>query len=694
MNKKILILSLLSALLFNVNVTATEILIPAYFYPSANPSLSYWDEIGAAASQVGVTAIMNPNSGPSATQNSDYVAALNLFRTAGGKTIGYVPTTYGARSQVAVLADVQKYKDFYQVDGIFLDEMSNLPSNLAYYQAVYAGIKIINSAFRVVGNTGVNAPESYLSAADVLVTYENATAANYNANVPDSWTKNQAANRFSSLLYNIPTKLEMLNAVVRGKKNNVGYVYVTDDVLPNPWDTLPAYWADEVKAIATTTINATSQNGEVLVGGAYIATNYEAYRWTSALGVLGLGFIGADTQSVANAVSADGNIVVGASSNGTQSQAFRWTSAGGMQSVASWLGASGLTVPAGIVLSEATGVNGNVISGNSNNGSKQWLARVDQTGSGLLTDVAAFNQSLNAIGSRAVQTVASMPSLALFGAHHRSIVDNGLALNANGLCAWATGDIARNNQASSNTNLAEIGICKDFNATRVGVGIGQAWSNQKTSATTNAKYNGQYLIAEAATVFENGLQPSIAAFYGQFDTTLKRRYDNAGNMDTSSGTPNATSKAIRLRLDWKDALQLGKLNVSPYAGYTRIETQVDAYAEQGGSFAARFNNNNLQTNYFFAGAASLLPLNVTTDLRLATELTHRDDNNMSGNSGQIVGLSHFNFAADNVKQTSVRIIADLDKRITDKSLITVGVNAATNGGDQTWGLTTSLRANF
>ena len=432
----------------------------------------------------------------------------------------------------------------------------------------------------------------------------------------------------------------------------------------------------------------------MLVGSAYITANYEAYRWTNALGVQGLGFLGADTQSVANAVSADGNVVVGSSSNGTQSQAFRWTSVSGMQSVASWLAASGLIVPASVILSEATSVNGNVITGNSNNGSKQWLARIDQTGSGLLTDVSAFNQSLNEISSRAAQTVASMPSLALFGAHHRSILDSGLALNANGFCAWATGDIARNSQANSNTDLAEIGICKDFNTTRIGIGLGQAWSNQKASATTNAKYNGQYLIAETATLFDNGLQPSVTAYYGQFDTTLRRSYENAGSIDTSSGTPNATSKAIRLRLDWKDALQLGKLNLSPYAGYTRIQTHVDAYVEQGGSFAARFDGNNLQTNYFFIGAASLLPLSVSTDLRLATEITHRNDSNSSGNSGQIVGLSNFNFVVDHTKQTSVRITVDLDKRMTDKSLITVGVNAATNGGDQTWGLTTSLRANF
>jgi hypothetical protein len=28
----------------------------------------------------------------------------------------------------------------------------------------------------------------------------------------------------------------------------VGWVYVTDDVLPNPWDDAPAFWGDEIAA--------------------------------------------------------------------------------------------------------------------------------------------------------------------------------------------------------------------------------------------------------------------------------------------------------------------------------------------------------------------------------------------------------------------------------------------------------------
>jgi len=32
-------------------------------------------------------------------------------------------------------------------------------------------------------------------------------------------------------------------------QRNIGLVYVTDDVMPNPWDKLPTYWQEKVKYI-------------------------------------------------------------------------------------------------------------------------------------------------------------------------------------------------------------------------------------------------------------------------------------------------------------------------------------------------------------------------------------------------------------------------------------------------------------
>ena len=241
---------LLSGLILSItcNVNATEILVPAYFYPSSDPNLSFWDEMTAAASQVNITAIMNPNSGPSNAVNADYTAAVGAFRAAGGKVVGYVSTQYGARDESAVLADVNAYKNFYTIDGIFLDEMHNIAATLPYYENLRSNISTINLNYQVFGNAGTNTLVGYTNTADVLITFENQTG--YSNNSPDAWTANYSANHFANLLYNVSTTAEMQAAVSLAASRNVGYIYVTNDSGANPWDTLPSYWNAEVAAVS------------------------------------------------------------------------------------------------------------------------------------------------------------------------------------------------------------------------------------------------------------------------------------------------------------------------------------------------------------------------------------------------------------------------------------------------------------
>jgi uncharacterized protein YhjY with autotransporter beta-barrel domain len=326
-------------------------------------------------------------------------------------------------------------------------------------------------------------------------------------------------------------------------------------------------------------------------------------------------------------------------------------------------------------------------------GYEAFLARVSDIGSGIINS-AAFNQSVIEAGGRAVQAGAGLPALALFGAHHRSLLDSGLARTANGACAWATGDIARQNNTDTRAGLAEVGVCKDIESARIGLGIGHAYAKQDWSFGGEAKYNGEYLIAEAANAFANGIQPSLTAYYGRFDTTLNRNYQNGGNIDTSRGTPNATSKAVRVRVDWKDVAQLGNVSVSPYAAYTWMRTSVDGYTETGGGFPVYFNSNSWDTNDIRIGAAGLLALHTATDLRVGAEAVHRFEGNTTGSSGQVLGLSSFAVSGQSIKQNWVRVTADVDHRINDNMLITVGTNAGSNGGDPSWGLTAGLRASF
>ena len=266
MNYKKIIAPAILALGIHSSVLATALLVPAYFYPSPDPAQSYWDELtAAAASGASVTAIMNPANGPGSAFNGDYARAVNSFRAAGGKVLGYVYTCYGGtqcftglpptQTTAQVLEAAQRYADWYGVDGIFLDEMSNRLSDLPYYQTVAQGLRAAHADWRIVGNPGTSTPAAYLNVADTLVTLETGTGSYANA-TSEPWMLTADPARQANLFYNLATADAMRALLAEAVARNVGYVYITDDryivgdpIANNPWDQLPSYWTAEVAAV-------------------------------------------------------------------------------------------------------------------------------------------------------------------------------------------------------------------------------------------------------------------------------------------------------------------------------------------------------------------------------------------------------------------------------------------------------------
>ncbi len=232
-----------------------DVLVPAYFYP-AGQGQTYWNQLDAAAASIGVNAIMNPASGPGVAPDPNYVAAVNNLRAAGGNVLGYLPTTFGNRPAAAVLADIASYSAWYNVNGIFLDEMSNDASaaHLAYSASIYSAVKAAHPTWTVVGNPGTATDEAYFSyaggpAADVLVVFEN-TASAYATYTPSAWNASYPSSKFAHIIHTEPTATGMLGDIDLALARNAGMVFVTDDSLPNPYDTLPSYWEAEVAKLA------------------------------------------------------------------------------------------------------------------------------------------------------------------------------------------------------------------------------------------------------------------------------------------------------------------------------------------------------------------------------------------------------------------------------------------------------------
>lgn len=92
----------------------------------------------------------------------------------------------------------------------------------------------------------------------------------------------------------------------------------------------------------TRVANAVSADGSVVVGTGISARGIEAFRWTAAGGLQGLGDLPGDRfQSRAFDVDALGEVIVGDGWSGTPLEAFRWTPPTGMQGLGSLPGGDG-----------------------------------------------------------------------------------------------------------------------------------------------------------------------------------------------------------------------------------------------------------------------------------------------------------------------------------------------------------------
>lgn len=224
-----------------------SIAVPSYFYPG-----SLWTKMENANPTVRL-AVMNPNSGPGDAQNQDYVNQVNKSQSAGLTVLGYVHTSYGARDIAAVKAEVDRYYEWYGVDGIFLDEAStNCDLATTYYAELYDHIKSKGGQAMIVHNPGTHPEkECYMPVADVLVTFEGTHSTYVNNYSAPAWESAYPANRFWHLVYDSPGSKAMERDIRLSKERGAGYVYVTPDVLPNPWDTLPGsfYWNNELAAV-------------------------------------------------------------------------------------------------------------------------------------------------------------------------------------------------------------------------------------------------------------------------------------------------------------------------------------------------------------------------------------------------------------------------------------------------------------
>jgi hypothetical protein len=216
--------------------------VPAFFAPQG------WSRAVGGSSGPAVM-ILNPASGPGTAPDRAFQAAVREARAAGATVIGYIGTNYSKRPLAQAEKDVRDYRSWYGVTGIFLDQTPTTGSaQIGYYRSLARVVRQSAPRAPVWLNPGAYPDQSYMSVGTVVMVFEGPYESYVPSRVP-GWVRHYRPARFAHTIYATPGG-DLASAVRLSRLRNAGYAYITDDVGPNPYSSLPSYWRREQAAVA------------------------------------------------------------------------------------------------------------------------------------------------------------------------------------------------------------------------------------------------------------------------------------------------------------------------------------------------------------------------------------------------------------------------------------------------------------
>lgn len=224
------------------------VIVPLYTYPTD----SSWSAVASAKESypsVPIIAIINPDSGPGSSQDSNYVSGISNLESAGVTVIGYVATGYGTSSYSSVSnmeSQINDYRTWYpNIEGIFFDEMSSSGSEAGYYQTLENYVSSLGMQV-TVGNPGTTVDNGLVGIFNNLCIYENPGM----PSVSDlnGYYSSYGNAGFSYIAYGISSLPSQ--STMQSLDAYVSYIYVTNLGGSNPYDGLPSYFTSEVSALA------------------------------------------------------------------------------------------------------------------------------------------------------------------------------------------------------------------------------------------------------------------------------------------------------------------------------------------------------------------------------------------------------------------------------------------------------------
>lgn len=313
--------------------------------------------------------VVNALNGPDNTVNTAWAKVIDAAAGAGKTVIGYVRTGYLGQSTLGfttrlgsneladwvsqIEIDVDLWYSLYpgKISGIFFDEGWNSCGTNNQFSELYRLItentkRKYPGAFTVL-NPGATMPQCFENSADTLMTFESSYETYTNSYVDNGWTA-ESTQKIWHIIYNVPAG-SVATVAALAKTRGAGFVQITDDTLPNPYDTLPndSYMQTLLTAMEGGTVEvaepesfATGSAASTPGGLKVTATDYSSVSlsWTTSANALSYKIYvnGVATLNLASYMTA---VTVGNLAVGTSGFSFQISSVGGGGSESSLSGA-------------------------------------------------------------------------------------------------------------------------------------------------------------------------------------------------------------------------------------------------------------------------------------------------------------------------------------------------------------------
>lgn len=204
------------------SIRRTDLLLPLYSYPGRT-----WLAAESIPKGRGLI-IVNPASGPGSIQDPIYALSVQALQRR-NPVLGYVATDYGRIPAAKVLEAFAHYRQWYHVDGIFLDQVTTAcsPDALSYYRRLIATLRARDPHIVIALNPGLTPGSCYAKLADVLVVFEG-TYDSFRTWQPAAWMTQNNPSRFAAIVRAVPAAA-VAQTAAKALREHLAYVYVASE---------------------------------------------------------------------------------------------------------------------------------------------------------------------------------------------------------------------------------------------------------------------------------------------------------------------------------------------------------------------------------------------------------------------------------------------------------------------------------